>query len=187
MGDWKLKRLIIEIVTGLLIIGGAFAGVAAGIAFWQHSDDHRWYTAVLAILVGLGTCLASWLVAALFSLVVEMADNLQAIRASPGGPPQVSSDDAWFVTASTAAELAGARNGQNGATPKPVFQSLGIRKAMDVPVGAGILLTDSTGAPQIQRVDSIDLWDGEAGHLKFTIAGNAPIHLRYDDQVISSL
>ena len=182
MSDWKLKRLIIEIVTGLLIIGAPFAAVAIGVVFWQRSDDHHWYTAAVAAFLGLGAALALWLVAALFSLVVEMADNLQAQRSQPVTPAEAS-DENLFVGASTAAELARAPREH---TSPPGVHSLALRKAIDVPVGAGILLTDAAGDPQIQRVESIDICDGETGHLEVTVSARPPVRLRYDDQVIAT-
>jgi len=186
MSDWKLKRLIIEIATGLLIIGGALAAVAAGIVFWQRSDDHHWYTAVVAVFVGLGTWLAAWLVAALFSLAVEVADNLRSLASPQSAGSKRSAEELWMVSPSTAAELGRERrNGEDAQAP--AVHSLGIRKAMEVHVGSGILLSDAAGSPQIQWVEAIDLWDGDAGHLKFTISGGPPVHLRYDDQVIASL
>jgi hypothetical protein len=86
MGDWAPKRLVIEVVAGLLILGGILSTFEVAALFWMNTDDHHWYMVVATVFVGLATGLAAWFLAALLSLFVEVADNIRTIaeRSSAG-------------------------------------------------------------------------------------------------------
>ena len=82
VGDWAPKRLVLEVVAGLLILGGVFSAFEVAALFWMSADDHHWYMVVATVFVGLATGLAAWFLAALLSLFVEVADNIRAIARS---------------------------------------------------------------------------------------------------------
>lgn len=72
-----LRRAIIRTVAALLTFAGIVAGAAAGYAYYDRSYG-RW-VGVVAVLIGLGTAIGSWFVAALLSLYVEIADSLRSL------------------------------------------------------------------------------------------------------------
>jgi hypothetical protein len=75
----RARRFVIGAVVYLLILSGVLAGIGGGWAY--YSADHDLFAAVL---VGLASAIGAWLVAALLSLAVEIANSLRTIAAATG-------------------------------------------------------------------------------------------------------
>lgn len=72
----SLRRAVIVFVIALLVIGGAAAGVEAGALY---ADQHDHHSVASGVLVGLGTGVGSWFIAALVGLFLEIADSLRSL------------------------------------------------------------------------------------------------------------
>jgi hypothetical protein len=72
-----MRRLVLVAVTFILNLGGLVVAIGAG--WWYYQDNAGWSVGLVAILVGLGSALVAWFLAALISLLVEIADSLREI------------------------------------------------------------------------------------------------------------
>jgi hypothetical protein len=90
---WRVRRYVLGLAVWLLILTGALIGAGAGYAY--QSDQHD---PAIAVLVGLLSALGSWVIAALISLLVEMANSLRSLAspsvAAPAIAPGAKSNDA---------------------------------------------------------------------------------------------
>jgi hypothetical protein len=74
------RRIVIRVAVVLLGISGSLVGAGVGAAWMHHR--HGPGAVIASVLLGIGSALGSWLVAALLSLFVEIADSLRLIAAS---------------------------------------------------------------------------------------------------------
>lgn len=72
------RRVVIRTVIALLGLAGLFAGLAAAYVYYQQASG-GWWVGVVTALVGIGAALGSWFIAALLSLLLEIADSLLAL------------------------------------------------------------------------------------------------------------
>lgn len=74
----EVRRLVIGTVVVLLIVAGIATALAVGNIYWDHTTG-GWWVGPAAVLVGLAAALATWFVAAIVSLLVEIANSLRTL------------------------------------------------------------------------------------------------------------
>jgi MFS family permease len=79
-----LRRVVLQLAVVVLVIGGVALGLVVGIDYWDN--HYGWSVGLVACLIGLGAAFGSWFIAALLSLLVEMADSLREVVEHLAGP-----------------------------------------------------------------------------------------------------
>ena len=74
----EMRRIVIGTVVVLLIVAGIGTALAVGNVYWDHTTG-GWWVGPATVLVAVAAALTTWFVAAIVSLLVEIANSLRAL------------------------------------------------------------------------------------------------------------